>query len=138
MEYIVNMFYTFNAELLFELGLDHGGASVKITFLRFIFLISLILYSVSGLASASLLLSTDIPAAQSHCSQDEIVWLNLKNDKIHLKDTKWFGKTKRGAYVCKKEALFWLNEQFWKNFIEMLLITPSQKNACIILKYLHY
>ena len=43
-------------------------------------------------------------AAQTHCPKDEVVWLNLRNDVYFAKDSTWYGKAKRGAYVCRKEA----------------------------------
>jgi hypothetical protein len=43
-------------------------------------------------------------AAQQHCPKDEVVWLNLKNDVYFAKDSHFYGKTQRGAYVCRKEA----------------------------------
>jgi hypothetical protein len=42
--------------------------------------------------------------AQKHCPSDKVVWLNLRNDLYFEKDSVWWGKTKRGAYVCRKEA----------------------------------
>ena len=43
-------------------------------------------------------------AAQQHCPSDVVVWLNLPSGIYHLKGERWYGATKRGAYVCKKEA----------------------------------
>ncbi len=42
-------------------------------------------------------------AAQQHCPDDAVVWLNLRSGNVHSKGTKWYGKTQGGAYVCKKE-----------------------------------
>jgi hypothetical protein len=42
--------------------------------------------------------------AQQHCPNDVVVWLNLPSGIYHLKGERWYGVTKRGAYVCKKEA----------------------------------
>lgn len=42
-------------------------------------------------------------AAQQHCPDDIIVWLNVRSGNVHTKDMKWYGKTQDGAYVCKKE-----------------------------------
>ena len=53
---------------------------------------------------------TDIPmfdtdaAAQAHCPSDTVVWLNTHSGIYHEKGMRWYGRTKRGAYVCKKEA----------------------------------
>jgi hypothetical protein len=43
-------------------------------------------------------------AAQKHCPADTVVWLNARSGIYHLKGERWYGRTKHGAYVCKKEA----------------------------------
>ena len=43
-------------------------------------------------------------AAQKHCPSDEVVWLNTNSGIYHEKGMRWYGRTKSGAYVCKKEA----------------------------------
>jgi hypothetical protein len=43
-------------------------------------------------------------AAQAHCSSDTVVWLNTKTKVYHEKGMVYYGHTKQGAYVCKKEA----------------------------------
>ena len=43
-------------------------------------------------------------AAQTHCTGDTVVWLNAKTRVYHAKGTEYYGHTKKGAYVCKKEA----------------------------------
>ena len=42
--------------------------------------------------------------AQKHCPADVIVWVNIKTGVYHLKGERWYGATKDGAYVCRKEA----------------------------------
>jgi hypothetical protein len=42
--------------------------------------------------------------AQQHCPADIVVWLNLPTGIYHFQGQRWYGNTKRGAYVCKKEA----------------------------------
>jgi hypothetical protein len=42
--------------------------------------------------------------ARKHCPSDVVVWLNLPTHIYHLKGQRWYGATKSGAYVCKKEA----------------------------------
>jgi len=44
-------------------------------------------------------------AAQKHCPNDVVVWLNLPTGVFHYKGQRWYGRTKNGAYVCKKEAV---------------------------------
>lgn len=43
-------------------------------------------------------------AAQNHCPSDVVVWLNTNSRVYHLKGQVYYGHTKVGAYVCKKEA----------------------------------
>jgi hypothetical protein len=43
-------------------------------------------------------------AAQAHCPSDAVVWLNTKTKVYHDKGQLYYGHTKQGAYVCKKEA----------------------------------
>ena len=42
--------------------------------------------------------------ARQHCPNDVVVWLNLPSGIYHLKGQRYYGNTKRGVYVCKKEA----------------------------------
>jgi len=42
--------------------------------------------------------------AQAHCPRDVVVWLNTTSGVYHEKGMRWYGRTKHGAYVCKKEA----------------------------------
>jgi len=43
-------------------------------------------------------------AAQRHCPRDAVVWLNT-NSGIYLeKGMRYYGNTKHGAYVCRREA----------------------------------
>lgn len=43
-------------------------------------------------------------AAQFHCPSDTVVWLNTSSGIYHEKGMRWYGRTKQGAYVCRKEA----------------------------------
>jgi hypothetical protein len=43
-------------------------------------------------------------AAHAHCPRDVVVWLNTSSGVYHEKGMRWYGRTKHGAYVCKKEA----------------------------------
>jgi hypothetical protein len=43
-------------------------------------------------------------AAQMRCPSDTIVWLNTRTDVYHFEGERWYGNTKDGAYVCKKQA----------------------------------
>lgn len=43
-------------------------------------------------------------AAQAHCPKDQVVWLNTSSLIYHEKGMRWYGRTRHGAYVCRKEA----------------------------------
>ena len=60
-----------------------------------------------GLLSNSAFALDEFPtesAAQQHCPTDIVVWLNLPTGIFHFKGERWYGRTKAGAFVCKKEA----------------------------------
>ena len=54
--------------------------------------------------NGSLQLFATETAAQRHCPRDEVVWLNTNSGIYHEKGMRWYGNTKAGAYVCRKEA----------------------------------
>jgi hypothetical protein len=43
-------------------------------------------------------------SAQAHCPRDIVVWLNLPTMIWHYQGQRWYGRTKKGTYVCEKEA----------------------------------
>jgi hypothetical protein len=44
--------------------------------------------------------------AAAHCPHSEVVWSSLgKSHSFHPSSSRYFGKTKHGAYVCKDDAL---------------------------------
>lgn len=53
---------------------------------------------------APLQLFTTEQSAQKHCPSDTVVWLNLPSGVYHFPGQRWYGATKNGAYVCRKEA----------------------------------
>ncbi len=55
-------------------------------------------------SSGSLQLFEAESAAQRHCPSDTVVWLNTNSGIYHEKGMRWYGNTKAGAYVCKREA----------------------------------
>ena len=57
-----------------------------------------------AVASTTLPLFRSESAAQSHCPRDVVVWLNTRTGIYHEKGMRWYGRTKSGAYVCRREA----------------------------------
>jgi len=55
-------------------------------------------------ASASLAQFDTEGDAQAHCRSDTVVWLNTNSGIYHEKGMRWYGRTKHGAFVCRKEA----------------------------------
>jgi hypothetical protein len=43
--------------------------------------------------------------AKGRCPTDTVVWVNLPSKVYHFAGTKNYGTTKRGAYMCEKEAI---------------------------------
>ena len=68
----------------------------------------------SGVAAATKVKSARLPsdetfktaaAATAHCPSDTVVWSTLSKSKsYHTASSKYYGKTKHGAYVCQKDA----------------------------------
>jgi hypothetical protein len=49
---------------------------------------------------------TSVAAAQASCPADVVVWSSFTGTRsFHLAKSKYFGKTKHGAYLCEKAAL---------------------------------
>jgi len=42
--------------------------------------------------------------AKAHCPSDTVVWANLSSKIYHFGGYKDYGHTKRGAYMCEKDA----------------------------------
>jgi hypothetical protein len=47
----------------------------------------------------------DDASAKARCPTDTVVWVNLPSKVYHFAGTKSYGTTKRGAYMCEKEAI---------------------------------
>jgi len=57
-----------------------------------------------GSSQAEPQLFSSEPAAQAHCPNDQVVWLNLISKIYHEKGSRYYGSTKHGEYACRKEA----------------------------------
>ena len=45
-------------------------------------------------------------AAQPTCAAgDPVVWINTSSKVFHDSTSPWFGRTKRGSYACKSQAI---------------------------------
>jgi len=47
----------------------------------------------------------DETSAKARCPTDTVVWVNLPSKVYHFAGTKSYGTTKRGAYMCEKDAI---------------------------------
>jgi hypothetical protein len=47
----------------------------------------------------------DEASAKARCPTDTVVWVNLPSKVYHFAGTKSYGTTKRGAYMCEKDAM---------------------------------
>src|SRR5262249_902721 len=59
--------------------------------------------STAATPSGSGQFATEI-AARAHCPSDTVVWANLESHVYHFNGTRDYGHTKRGAYMCEREA----------------------------------
>ena len=76
---------------------------IRVAFVRFLVAAALVVGPAFP-AAAAITLFTAEGKAQQHCPTDVVVWLNLPTRIYHWKGMRWYGATKNGAYVCKKEA----------------------------------
>ena len=60
--------------------------------------------ATTPVSTGSLQLFSTEGAAQAHCPRDVVVWLNTNSGIYHEKGMRWYGNTRSGAYVCRKEA----------------------------------
>ena len=47
---------------------------------------------------------TSVAAAKAHCPTQTVVWVNTHGHVFHLAKSRYYGKTKHGAYACEKAA----------------------------------
>ena len=43
-------------------------------------------------------------AAQEHCPQDSVVWVNTNSGVYHFRGQRWYGNTKEGTFECRGDA----------------------------------
>jgi hypothetical protein len=79
--------------------------SLKNVVLACVVALSLLGASAIGSGAASLQLFPSEQQAQQHCQRDIVVWLNLPSGIYHYRGQRWYRNTKRGAYVCEREAI---------------------------------
>jgi hypothetical protein len=49
---------------------------------------------------------SNVAGAHAHCPGEAVVWINTSHSRLfHTASSKYFGKTRHGAYVCEKSAL---------------------------------
>jgi hypothetical protein len=80
------------------------GKRAQLLITALVFAIGLLMGSPVANAANSPPLFTTEQQAQQHCPADVVVWLNLPSGVYHFKGQRWYGATKSGAYVCKREA----------------------------------
>ena len=44
------------------------------------------------------------PPAAAICPADTVVWVNTRSGVYHMPGMTWFGHTREGTYMCRKEA----------------------------------
>ena len=69
-----------------------------------VLLLLLIVISPVGNAASLPPLFTTVQQARQHCPTDVVVWLNISSGVYHFRGQRWYGATKNGAFVCKREA----------------------------------
>jgi hypothetical protein len=79
--------------LVAERGMVRGGA----------WILAFVVVAASPCTAALTLFSSE-PEAQHHCPADTVVWLNLPSGIYHFRGQRWYGATRAGAYVCRREA----------------------------------
>jgi hypothetical protein len=47
--------------------------------------------------------TSDAPAAAT-CPADTVVWVNTRSGVYHMPGMTWFGHTRQGTYMCRKDA----------------------------------
>lgn len=43
-------------------------------------------------------------AARYHCPSDQVVWVNNESKIYHYQGTRYYGRTKKGAFMCEADA----------------------------------
>jgi hypothetical protein len=75
------------------------------TLLRWLLIGFLLLNPTASFAlSQSIQLFPTETEAQKHCPADIVVWVNTPTGIYHFKGMRWYGNTKNGAYICRKEG----------------------------------
>jgi hypothetical protein len=43
--------------------------------------------------------------AKTSCPNDAVVWANVRSKVYHASDSRYYGQTNQGAYMCEKESI---------------------------------
>jgi hypothetical protein len=62
-------------------------------------------FNCSGQGQAGLNQYTTETLARVHCPTDTVVWANTRSNIYHFRGDNNYGTTKRGAYMCERDAL---------------------------------
>ena len=60
--------------------------------------------AATGTTSGRGQFSTETEARHS-CPSDTVVWANASSKTLHPSGDRYYGKTRRGAYMCEKQAI---------------------------------
>jgi hypothetical protein len=58
---------------------------------------------IVGFAAEPLLFQFE-QQAQHHCPTDSVVWASAELHLFNVKGERWYGTTKGGAYMCRRDA----------------------------------
>jgi hypothetical protein len=62
-------------------------------------------FNCSGQGQAGVNQYTTETLARVHCPTDTVVWANTRSGIYHFRGDDNYGTTKRGAYMCERDAL---------------------------------
>lgn len=45
---------------------------------------------------------SNLAEAEQFCGNDTVVWASMRTDVYHMPGSRWFGRSKKGAYFCQR------------------------------------